>query len=163
MQSGIPDVYAAMGADAEFKADPRRTWTTAEMLELIPDRRGPTGVFAYSNTGTLLLEPVIELFFLMMGRPPRSTLFPYTTLFRSCAGGKPLGATNCLNFGNPERPAIMWQFARAVEGICEACRALGVPITGGNVSLYNETDGNAIRSEERRVGKECRSRRRPYH
>jgi phosphoribosylformylglycinamidine synthase len=55
-----------------------------------------------------------------------------------------LGATNCLNFGNPERPAIMWQFAKAVEGIGTACRALGVPITGGNVSLYNETDGKAI-------------------
>ena len=62
----------------------------------------------------------------------------------ACAGGRPLGATNCLNFGNPERPAIMWQFARAVEGIGAACRALGVPITGGNVSLYNETDGQAI-------------------
>jgi phosphoribosylformylglycinamidine synthase len=49
-----------------------------------------------------------------------------------------------LNFGNPERPATMWQFAQAVEGIGEACRALGVPITGGNVSLYNETDGKAI-------------------
>src|SRR5689334_15674742 len=62
----------------------------------------------------------------------------------ACAGARPLGATNCLNFGNPERPPIMWQFARAVEGIGEACRALGVPITGGNVSLYNETDGAAI-------------------
>jgi len=62
----------------------------------------------------------------------------------ACAGARPLGATNCLNFGNPERPAIMWQFARAVEGIGAACRALGVPITGGNVSLYNETDGQAI-------------------
>jgi phosphoribosylformylglycinamidine synthase len=62
----------------------------------------------------------------------------------ACAGARPLGATNCLNFGNPERPAIMWQFARAVEGLGEACRALGVPITGGNVSLYNETDGRAI-------------------
>jgi phosphoribosylformylglycinamidine synthase II len=62
----------------------------------------------------------------------------------ACAGARPLGATNCLNFGNPERPAIMWQFARAVEGIGDACRALGVPITGGNVSLYNETDGKAI-------------------
>jgi phosphoribosylformylglycinamidine synthase len=62
----------------------------------------------------------------------------------ACAGGRPLGATNCLNFGNPEKPAVMWQFARAVEGIGAACRALGVPITGGNVSLYNETDGNAI-------------------
>jgi phosphoribosylformylglycinamidine synthase subunit PurL len=62
----------------------------------------------------------------------------------ACAGARPLGATNCLNFGNPERPAIMWQFARSVEGLSEACRALSVPITGGNVSLYNETDGRAI-------------------
>jgi len=62
----------------------------------------------------------------------------------ACTGARPLGATNCLNFGNPERPAIMWQFAQAVEGIGAACRALGVPITGGNVSLYNETDGKAI-------------------
>jgi phosphoribosylformylglycinamidine synthase II len=62
----------------------------------------------------------------------------------ACAGARPLGATDCLNFGNPERPAIMWQFARAVEGIGAACRALDVPITGGNVSLYNETDGRAI-------------------
>jgi phosphoribosylformylglycinamidine synthase subunit PurL len=62
----------------------------------------------------------------------------------ACAGAQPIGATNCLNFGNPERPEIMWQFARAVEGMGAACRALDVPITGGNVSLYNETDGNAI-------------------
>ncbi|HWW84099.1 MAG TPA: phosphoribosylformylglycinamidine synthase subunit PurL [Vicinamibacterales bacterium] len=62
----------------------------------------------------------------------------------ACTGARPLGATNCLNFGNPERPAIMWQLARAIEGIGAACRALGVPITGGNVSLYNETDGLAI-------------------
>src|SRR6185436_4171479 len=62
----------------------------------------------------------------------------------ACSGARPLAATNCLNFGNPERPAIMWQFAKAVEGMGAACRALDVPITGGNVSLYNETDGSAI-------------------
>ncbi len=62
----------------------------------------------------------------------------------ACSGARPLAATNCLNFGNPERPEIMWQFAKAVEGIGAACRALNVPITGGNVSLYNETDGRAI-------------------
>jgi phosphoribosylformylglycinamidine synthase subunit PurL len=62
----------------------------------------------------------------------------------ACAGAVPIGATNCLNFGNPERPEIMWQLVEAVEGIAEACRALDVPITGGNVSLYNETDGQAI-------------------
>jgi phosphoribosylformylglycinamidine synthase II len=62
----------------------------------------------------------------------------------ACVGGLPIGATNCLNFGNPEKPEIMWQFAKAVEGMGAACRALDIPITGGNVSLYNETDGNAV-------------------
>jgi phosphoribosylformylglycinamidine synthase len=62
----------------------------------------------------------------------------------ACAGGVPIGATNCLNFGNPERPEIMWQFAKAVEGMAAACRALDIPITGGNVSLYNETDGRGV-------------------
>jgi phosphoribosylformylglycinamidine synthase len=62
----------------------------------------------------------------------------------ACAGGQPIGATNCLNFGNPEKPDVMWQFVRAVEGMGAACRALDVPITGGNVSLYNETDGRAV-------------------
>ena len=62
----------------------------------------------------------------------------------ACAGATPIGATNCLNFGNPERPEIMWQLVEAIEGIAEACRALDVPITGGNVSLYNETNGEAI-------------------
>ena len=62
----------------------------------------------------------------------------------ACSGATPLATTNCLNFGNPEKPGIMWQFAEAVQGLGEACRALNVPITGGNVSLYNETDGKAI-------------------
>jgi phosphoribosylformylglycinamidine synthase len=62
----------------------------------------------------------------------------------ACAGGVPIGATNCLNFGNPERPEIMWQLVEGIEGIADACRALDVPITGGNVSLYNETLGEGI-------------------
>jgi phosphoribosylformylglycinamidine synthase len=62
----------------------------------------------------------------------------------ACAGAEPIGATNNLNFGNPERPEIMWQIGEAVRGIGDACRALSVPITGGNVSLYNETEGRAI-------------------
>jgi phosphoribosylformylglycinamidine synthase II len=64
----------------------------------------------------------------------------------SCAGGRPLGVTDCMNFGSPERPEILWQFAEAIEGIAEACRALEVPVVGGNVSFYNETvapDGSA--------------------
>ena len=56
----------------------------------------------------------------------------------------PVAATNCLNFGNPEKPEIMAQLSRAIDGIAAACTALGTPITGGNVSLYNETRGEGI-------------------
>jgi phosphoribosylformylglycinamidine synthase len=62
----------------------------------------------------------------------------------SCTGATPVAATNCLNFGNPEKPQIMWQFAQVVDGLTEACTALETPITGGNVSLYNETLGEGI-------------------
>jgi len=61
-----------------------------------------------------------------------------------CAGATPLGITDCLNFGNPEKPAIMWQFAESIQGIHDACAAIGVPVVSGNVSFYNETDGRAI-------------------
>ena len=62
----------------------------------------------------------------------------------ACAGAVPLAITNCLNFGNPERPEVMWQFAETIRGIADACRALGTPVTGGNVSFYNESGGSAI-------------------
>jgi phosphoribosylformylglycinamidine synthase len=62
----------------------------------------------------------------------------------SCTGATPLAATNCLNFGNPEKPPIMWQFSQVVDGLTRACEALETPITGGNVSLYNETLGEGI-------------------
>jgi phosphoribosylformylglycinamidine synthase subunit PurL len=62
----------------------------------------------------------------------------------ACAGAQPIGTTDCLNFGNPERPEIMWQFARSIDGIAAACNALEAPIIGGNVSFYNETAGKAI-------------------
>jgi len=62
----------------------------------------------------------------------------------ACSGATPVGATNCLNFGNPEKPHIMWQFSQAVDGITKACEELEIPITGGNVSLYNETLGEGI-------------------
>ena len=62
----------------------------------------------------------------------------------ACVGATPLGATNCLNFGNPEKPHIMWQFSQVIDGITKACEELEVPITGGNVSFYNETLGEGI-------------------
>jgi phosphoribosylformylglycinamidine synthase len=62
----------------------------------------------------------------------------------ACVGAEPAGLTDCLNFGNPQNPEIMWQFRECVRGMSKACRALGVPVVSGNVSLYNETDGRSI-------------------
>jgi phosphoribosylformylglycinamidine synthase subunit PurL len=62
----------------------------------------------------------------------------------ACSGATPVGATNCLNFGNPEKPRIMWQFSQTIDGITKACEELEIPITGGNVSFYNETLGEGI-------------------
>ena len=62
----------------------------------------------------------------------------------ACVGAVPLGLTNCLNFGNPEKPHVAWQLTEAVEGLAHACEALGIPVIGGNVSLYNEAPSGPI-------------------
>ncbi len=62
----------------------------------------------------------------------------------ACVGAEPIGLTDCLNFGNPEDPEVFWQFRKAVEGISEACRVLDIPVTGGNVSFYNESPQGAV-------------------
>jgi phosphoribosylformylglycinamidine synthase subunit PurL len=80
-------------------------------------------------------------------RPPRMTgALAVLEAARNvaCAGGEPLALTDCLNFGNPEKPEIAWELAEAIEGMALAAEALGVPVVSGNVSLYNETDGRAI-------------------
>jgi phosphoribosylformylglycinamidine synthase len=62
----------------------------------------------------------------------------------ACVGARPTAVVNCLNFGNPEHPEVMWQLSEAIDGMAEACRAFGLPVVGGNVSLYNETAGTDI-------------------
>lgn len=62
----------------------------------------------------------------------------------ACVGARPVALVNCLNFGNPEHPEVMWQFSEAVDGMAEACEAFGIPVVGGNVSLYNESNGHNI-------------------
>jgi phosphoribosylformylglycinamidine synthase len=62
----------------------------------------------------------------------------------ACTGAEPVGLTDCLNFGNPEKPEVSWQFREAIRGMSEACRVLGVPVISGNVSFYNETEGESI-------------------
>ena len=78
--------------------------------------------------------------------PYRGTQVVLSECFRNVAatGARPLAITNCLNFGSPEDPAVMWQFAEAVRGLADGCAVLGVPVTGGNVSFYNQTGTVAI-------------------
>ena len=110
----------------------RRPGLDAAVLRLLPGYRG----LAVSLDG-----------------PPVGELDPFAagaaSVFEAarnvaCAGGEPLALTDCLNFGNPEKPEIGWELAQAIEGIAQAAEALGIPVVSGNVSLYNETDGRAI-------------------
>jgi phosphoribosylformylglycinamidine synthase len=100
-----------------------------------------------SDAAVLMLEGGSALAVSIDGNGRRVAVDPYRGAVEAvlecsanlaCAGAEPLGLTNCLNFGNPEKPHIAWQFTRAVAGLGDACRALGVPVVGGNVSLYNE-------------------------
>ena len=110
-----------------------------------------------ADAAVLMLEPVGErrpaLAVSIDGNGRRVACDPYRGAVEAvlecsanlaCVGAEPLGLTNCLNFGNPEKPHIAWQLTRAVAGLGDACRALGVPVVGGNVSLYNEGGGGPI-------------------
>jgi phosphoribosylformylglycinamidine synthase II len=93
----------------------------------------------------LALKSDVNPFFCALD-PYRGAAIAVCEAARSIAatGSRPLAITDCLNFGNPEKPEVMWQFEAAVRGIADACRALEIPVVSGNVSFYNETDGRAI-------------------
>ena len=77
-------------------------------------------------------------------------------------GAEPVAVTDCLNFGSPEDPAVMWQFAEAVRGLADGCQELGIPVTGGNVSFYNQTGAAADPPDAgRRRARRARRRGRP--
>jgi phosphoribosylformylglycinamidine synthase subunit PurL len=105
------------------------------------------------DAAVLRLRPSLRGLAVSLDGPPVGTTDPWVAgaaaVLESarnvaCAGGEPLALTDCLNFGNPEKPAIGWELAEAIEGMAEAAEALGVPVVSGNVSLYNETDGRPI-------------------
>lgn len=105
------------------------------------------------DAAVLRLRPTLRGLAVSLQGPPPGERDPFragvlavlgATRNVACAGGEPLALTDCLNFGNPEKPAIGWELEQAIEGIAQAADALGVPVVSGNVSLYNDTDGQSI-------------------
>jgi phosphoribosylformylglycinamidine synthase subunit PurL len=141
-------VLAVLGSpDAAAK-----TWVTEQYDSYV---RGDTVLATPHDAGVLRIDEKTGLGVALAtdGNGRYCQLDPYTgtqlalsEAFRNVAvtGARPLAVTNCLNFGSPEDPAVMWQFAEAVRGLADGCLALGTPVTGGNVSFYNQTGGQPI-------------------
>jgi len=129
-----------------------KAWVTEQYDRYV---RGDTVLAAPEDAGVLRIDEQTGLGVALAtdgnGRycrldPYAGTQLALAEAYRNVAatGARPLAVTNCLNFGSPEDPAVMWQFARATAGLADGCAALGVPVTGGNVSFYNQTGGAAI-------------------
>src|SRR5437773_1247075 len=127
-----------------------KTWIYEQYDQLVGSRtvRRP-GL----DAAVLRLRPSLRGLAVSLQGPPPGERDPYRAGLLAvlgaarnvaCAGGEPLALTDCLNFGNPEKPEIGWELGRAIEGIAHAADALGIPVVSGNVSLYNEPDGRAI-------------------
>jgi phosphoribosylformylglycinamidine synthase II len=124
-----------------------KTWVTEQYDRYV---RGNTVLAQPEDAGVIRIDEESHrgIALSLDGNARYARLDPYTgaqlnlaEAYRNVAvsGAKPLAVTNCLNFGSPEEPEVMWQFAEAVRGLADGCRALGLPVTGGNVSLYNQT------------------------
>jgi phosphoribosylformylglycinamidine synthase II len=129
-----------------------KSWVTAQYDNYV---RGNTVLAMPEDGGLLRIDEQTQLGIALAtdgnGRycrldPYQGTQLALSEAYRNVAmtGARPVAVTNCLNFGSPEDPAVMWQLAEAVRGLADGCAALGIPVTGGNVSLYNQTGTNAI-------------------
>jgi len=129
-----------------------RGWVTAQYDRYVlgntvlasPDDAGVVRIDEHSNLGIALSTDCNARFVRL--DPYAGAQLALAEAYRNVAatGARPLAVTDCLNFGSPEDPAVMWQFAEAVRGLADGCRELGVPVTGGNVSFYNQTGSTAI-------------------
>ncbi|MBO2456105.1 phosphoribosylformylglycinamidine synthase subunit PurL [Actinomadura sp. LCR2-06] len=129
-----------------------KTWVTSQYDRYV---LGNTVLAMPENAGLVRIddESGLGIALSLDGNGRYTRLDPYSgsqlalsEAYRNVAatGARPLAVTNCLNFGSPEDPGVMWQFARAVEGLADACQYLGIPVTGGNVSFYNQTGTTPI-------------------
>jgi phosphoribosylformylglycinamidine synthase len=160
------EIQARLGEDRDFTADLKKLLASANVCSkrwvheqydtmvqtnTVIGPGGEAGVMRIKGTGTPGHERGLAMALDGNGRwayldPKLGAMHAVAEATRKVAstGATPVAATNCLNFGNPEKPEIMAQLSAAIDGIAEACTALGTPITGGNVSLYNETRGEGI-------------------
>ncbi|HEY1902484.1 MAG TPA: phosphoribosylformylglycinamidine synthase subunit PurL [Terracidiphilus sp.] len=160
------NVLAALAEDRDFTADLKKLLASANVCSkrwvheqydtmvqtnTVQGPGGEAGVMRIKGTGTSGHERGLAMALDGNGRwayldPKLGAMHAVAEAARkvACTGATPVAATNCLNFGNPEKPEIMAQLSTAIDGIAEACTALSTPITGGNVSLYNETRGEGI-------------------
>jgi phosphoribosylformylglycinamidine synthase II len=160
------DVAQALGQPRDFTADLKRVLAAANVCSkhhifeqydsmvqtnTVQGPGGEAGVMRIKGSGKDGTERGLAMALAGNGRwcyldPKLGAMHAVAEAARkvACTGATPVAATNCLNFGNPEKPEIMAQLSAAIDGISEACIALGTPVTGGNVSLYNETRGEGI-------------------
>ena len=147
--AGLRDTVLRLLASPDLAA---KTWVTQQYDRYV---RGNTVLAMPDDAGVLRIDEDSGLGVALAtdGNGRYTTLDPYAgaqlALAEACrnvaaTGARPLAVTNCLNFGAPTEPAVMWQFAEAVRGLGDACATLGVPVTGGNVSFYNQTEQAAI-------------------
>jgi phosphoribosylformylglycinamidine synthase subunit PurL len=150
IEQAKPDAWPAEHSELSDENRASKQWIFEQYDQLVGSRtvRRP-GL----DAGVLRLRPSLRGLAVSLQGPRPGESDPFAAGVQAvlgaarnvaCAGGEPLGLTDCLNFGNPEKPAIAYELAQAIEGIAQAADALGIPVVSGNVSLYNDTDGRSI-------------------
>jgi phosphoribosylformylglycinamidine synthase II len=149
--SGLPAPEDCGPAVLEMLADTSWVWTQYDHQLFLNTVEGPGGDAAVLRVKAPGLPPSKRAIALTTDSNSRwcaldpragtALLVAEATLNVACTGARPLAVVNCLNFGNPEHAEVMWQLSEAVDGLAETCRAMGLPVVGGNVSLYNSSDG----------------------
>jgi len=150
IEQAKPDAWPAERVTLSDENRASKKWVFEQYDQLVGSRTVRRPGF---DAGVLRLRPSLRGLAVSLQGPRPGESDPFAAGVQAvlgaarnvaCAGGEPLGLTDCLNFGNPEKPAIAFELAQAIEGISQAADALGVPVVSGNVSLYNDTDGRSI-------------------
>jgi phosphoribosylformylglycinamidine synthase subunit PurL len=150
VEQAKPDAWPAAPKPLSDANRADKTWITEQYDQLVGSRTVRRPGF---DAGVLRLRPSLRGLAIALQGPRPGQADPFRAGVEAvlgaarnvaCAGGEPIGLTDCLNFGNPEKPEIAYELAQAIEGIAQAAEALRIPVVSGNVSLYNDSDGRSI-------------------